>query len=145
MSEHTQPLWDRMLEVVAATQSSLFSFLGQTLAMFNIGRRPYTVELTVANGATTSGAVDVRWAAGFILQVPADWDGGNITYEVAPSGADGAFQGLYDPDTDTAHTIDVTAGRSYSVHPEVFATQRIRFIAAAAVGDDRTLILMAKS
>lgn len=128
-----------------AMKEALFTFLGQTMAMFNIGRRPYTVELTVSNGDTISEAVDVRWAAGFVLKVPADWDGGDITYQVAEAGAGAVFQGLYDPASDTAYTISVTANRAYAVDAELFATQRVRFVAAAAVGGDRTLTLMAKS
>lgn len=94
---------------------------------------------TIANGATTSGAVDLTGTTLVGLHMPAAFTATAVTFTVAES-AGGTYRTLYSAGADV--TITVAAAKYVALDPSVFAGARfIRIVSGAAEGAARTIIL----
>lgn len=99
--------------------------------------------LTIANGATTSNAVEGRASSAFGLQMPAAFTGTTITFTVSADGGT-TFQALYSI-TNTLVTMTVAASRSYDLPGELTAWSQWKIVSGSSEGATRTLIVIGKS
>lgn len=108
-----------------------------------MNRYPIHKSASIANGETTSGAVDLGSFRALAIGLPAAFDGTTITVEAAPE-AEGTFQPVYD-DAGTAVSLTVAAGHVVAVDAVPLAALRfVRFVAGTAQTADRTLVLYLK-
>lgn len=106
-----------------------------------IRRNTELTKLTIANGGTTSGAVDARNHAMFSLAMPAAFTGATISFLVSPDNV--TYQALYD-DTNTQVTVTVAAARTYDLPAALASAHWFKVVSAASEAADRTLYVTAK-
>jgi len=100
-----------------------------------------TTDVSIANGATTSGALDCssgRTLVGIIL--PAALTGTTMTFTTAPTST-GTYVPVYDPNaTDAAYEVTVGTARYIPLNPVAFAGCRfIKLVSGASEGGVRTI------
>lgn len=69
----------------------------------------YSVDITIANGASLSTALDLGEGRVAFLVMPAAWTAADISFQVSADGA--AFVDLFKPDG-TEYTLTVAASRA---------------------------------
>lgn len=96
------------------------------------------VSMSIANGAQSSSAIDLK---GFVLagiKLPAVFTGTALTFEVSDA-IDGTFQPLYDA-SNALVSMTVAQGRWYAVDPANFqGVQFLKIKSGSAEGGARTL------
>lgn len=98
--------------------------------------------ITIANGQTTSSAVEGRSVSAFGLQMPAAFTGTTITFTVSADGGT-TYQTLYDI-TNTIVQMTVAASRSYDLPGELTAWSQWKIVSGSSEGSARTLIVIGK-
>lgn len=101
------------------------------------------VSPVIANGETTSEAVLVDSCAFGGFDVPADFEGANLTFETSPDNDN--WSEVHKLDSDIAVTMAVSAGNHYPLPPEVFTSMYFRYVSDTAMGADRTISTIVKS
>jgi hypothetical protein len=78
-------------------------------------------QVTIASGASLSGAVDLNGCGLVRIQMPAGWDAAVLTFQVSLDGL--TFANLYDR-AGNEYTVQVAASSSIIVPPSDFAGLR---------------------
>lgn len=80
--------------------------------METINRYAVKPPITIASGQNLSGAIDIEWAAGIGIELPAAWDGNTISFAVSSDIA-----GTYGPlkSGGAEYTESVVAGDRISI------------------------------
>lgn len=103
--------------------------------------RAYDVlTATIANGGTTSNALDIRGytEVGFVLPT---MTGTAITYQVSADGT--TFGVLYDK-TGTAISVTTASSRAFPVHEAAKAFGFLKLVSGSAEGAARTIKVVVK-
>lgn len=103
------------------------------------------LQATIADAATTSNAVDLRWHRLYAVYVPATFEGTTLAVH-ASDGLDGTYFPLYD-DAGTAVSLTVAASRVVGIDSAAGAMAAVRYIklvAGTAQTGPTTLVLLAK-
>ena len=100
------------------------------------------VSLAIANGATTSNAVDVRGMTLFQVLLPAAFTGVSLTFTTSDSYA-GTYQALQD-NTGAAVSITVAQGKNYDLPPALASSAFLKIVSGSAEAAARTLVLVCK-
>lgn len=96
--------------------------------------------VTIANGQTTSGAVDLGVSAIVGIALPATMTGTALTFTV--SNDDSTYQALRDSTTNTDVTLTFTQGKSYAIDPSLFWGYRyLKVVSNATEGGARTITI----
>jgi hypothetical protein len=101
-----------------------------------------TQTVTIANGATTSDAVEGQFNAGYGLQMPSAFTGASITFLVSADGS--TFQALYDSLGTTQISVAVAASRSYDLPVELMTWRAWKIVSASNEGGVRSLVVIGK-
>ncbi len=109
-----------------------------------------TKTVTIANGESLSGEVDLAGFKLAIIQMPAAWTAANLTFQVA-TATGGTFQNLYD-DGGTEVSVTAAVSRAISLDNNVVNLAAARFIkirsgtsgTPVAQGAARTITLILK-
>lgn len=99
-------------------------------------------KLTIANGATTSDAVQGGDVTGYGLQLPAAFTGTTISFTVSADGGT-TYQALYDI-TNTLVSMTVAQGRSYDLPVELTSWKSWKIVSGSSEGAARTLWISGK-
>lgn len=96
--------------------------------------------ITIANGETTSGAIQTHWNKGFslgVLQIPAAFTGTSMTFEGSLDGGT-TFAPIY---AESSHyAVQVGADRMVSLKLTVFAGfTHVKLVSNASETGDRTI------
>jgi hypothetical protein len=96
----------------------------------------------IADGATTSAAVDVSQQTIVGFRFPSGFSGTSITVQESPSPA-GTYQTVIDPTTGADVTIAAAASKTVTIAPQALAcVQYIRIVSnATEVGGDTVTII----
>lgn len=106
-------------------------------------RRAYH-EVVIANGGTTSTAVDIgsETVVGFIF--PASFEGATVTFTAAKT-ASGTYYPVIDNITGSSVTYYAGASKFTRVQPgEIACLQYFKVVSASSVGADRTIIIVTR-
>jgi hypothetical protein len=99
-------------------------------------------EVTIANGATSSGAVDLQGRGVVQIILPAAFTGASITFTASPN--DGTYQALYNT-SNTALSMTVTQGRTYILAPsDLVGVRYLKLVSASAEGASRTIGIVSR-
>ena len=79
-----------------------------------------TREVTIANGASLSGAIQIDEAFLVGIKMPGTWTAANLTLQGAGEDAPTTFNNVYDKDG-TEVTITAAASRHITLEPAKFA------------------------
>ena len=102
-----------------------------------------TTNAIIANGQTTSGAVDLAGTSLVGIQMPATFSGATITFQVATS-LGGTYQTMIDG-SGTTVTRTVSQGKYVMLSPADFAgIQFLKIVSSASEGAQRTLELVCR-
>lgn len=94
-------------------------------------------EVTIANGQTTSGAIDLQGLVICQIIMPAAFTSASISF--TSSHNDGTYQPLYNT-ANTALSITIGTSRTYNIAPSDFAGCRfLKIVSAGAEGGSRTI------
>lgn len=69
---------------------------------FSFQEKRDSVAVTIANGASLSGAADLGSLHLLGIVMPAAWDAASLTFQVSPDGV--TYQNLYDASSEVAYT-----------------------------------------
>ena len=94
-----------------------------------------TIDVTIASGAATSGAVDLSDLALCGVILPATFDGTTLGFTVATT-ADGTYYTLRNASTGTDVAFTATASKYMALDPALFAG--VRYVKAVASGNQST-------
>jgi hypothetical protein len=113
-----------------------------TQPLIRLNRGSYTKTATIANSATTSGAVDCSGASfgGFIT--PAALTGTTMTFTVS-SDESGTYVPLRDS-SGAAISITVATSGGYALPPELFAFPWFKFVSGSSEAASRSIIVTLK-
>lgn len=107
-----------------------------------LGNLTYNI-VTIANGATTSGAIDLQGLVLCQIQIPSAFTGAAITFSSC-NDETGTYQVLYNT-ANTALSITVGTSRSYNIAPIDFAGCRfLKIISGSSEGSSRTIGLVTR-
>jgi hypothetical protein len=99
-----------------------------------------TKQVTIANGATTSGEVDLGQTSVVALLMPADFTGTAITF-LSAEAAGGTFRTVTNADG-TDYSVVVAGGVHVALDPSALCGVRfLKLVSDAAEGGARTVIL----
>lgn len=88
--------------------------------MKGLGGGPYAViETTIANAATTSGAVDLALFRPIALQFPASMTGTTMTFTASTVNSDDTFVAVYDTGGASAYSVTVGSSRIVPIDERV--------------------------
>lgn len=90
--------------------------IGQLVAPTNLD--PVVVTATIANGASLSGAVDLKSGRVVALAMPAAWTAAVVTFQVSVDGG-GTYQDLMDQYAAEV-SLAVAQGKTYQLDPAMF-------------------------
>lgn len=99
------------------------------------------ITATIANGQTTSGAIDARGLSQIGLVMPSAFTGTTISFNVSADGA--TYQALYDA-TNTLVSVTVAASRSYALPSTLLAWPYFKIVSGSAEAAARTLTITGK-
>jgi len=98
-----------------------------------------TNNVSIANGQTVSGALDLQGLALVAFQMPAAFTGTTMTFQ--GSFDDSTYQAIYNT-SNTAYSITVAVSRTYAINPADFAGFRyVKFVSGSAEGGARTIVV----
>ena len=100
-------------------------------------------SVTILNGATDSGAFNMKDVAFVGLIIPAAFTGASISFKVSDK-SDGTFVQLYD-ETGTLVSVAVGASRAYALPAAISGWQYVKVVSASAEVADRVLTFVTKS
>src|SRR5690606_22444276 len=95
---------------------------------------------TISEGETASDAVPARGYSYGGVQLPGDFTGENLSFEVSVDGA--AFSQLRSVTSDAAIALAVSAGKAYPLPPEVFCFAAFKLVSDVAEAADRVIALL---
>lgn len=94
-------------------------------------------EVSIANGQTVSGAIDLQGLVICQIIMPSAFTGTAITFQSSIN--DGTYQALYNS-ANTQMSITVATSRSYNIAPTDFAGCRfLKLVSGSAEGGSRTI------
>lgn len=101
-------------------------------------------SVVIANGATTSGAIELEGGATIVgIRLPSAFTGTSITLTESTSTT-GTFQAVYD-NTGTQITFTVAASRTVLIDPSYTLGLRfIKLVSGSSEGADRTIQVIIK-
>jgi hypothetical protein len=103
-----------------------------------------TVAANIANGQTTSQAIDIRDYMAGSYKTPAALTSTTITFHVSVDGA--TFSALSNETTDTAATSQTVAvSKQYSIPAAVFNYNFFKLVGGSAEGAARSITVALKS
>ena len=85
-----------------------------------------TKALTIANGASLSGEIDLEGFKNFAIEMPAAWTAANLTFQAA-SASGGTFQNVHD-DAGTEVVVTAAAARVIGMDAVKRELAALRFI-----------------
>ncbi len=146
------PVGARFVKVRLASVSGTFTVIATPYSAASESvQRPFAIKtVTIANGASLSGEVDLGGYALAAIQMPSAWTAANLTFQAATASG-GTFQEVYD-DLGNELTVQAAASRCIGIDSVAGALAPLRFIkirsgtAATPVNQaaDRTLTLILK-
>lgn len=101
-------------------------------------------DVVIANGGTTSAAINVagNQVVGFIF--PASFEGATISFTAAPT-ATGTYDAVKNANDGSALTVYSAASTFVPVNPaDLSALQYFKIVSASSVGADRTIKVIAR-
>ena len=113
-------------------------------------RMVHEQPLTIANGASLSGAFDFRLFTMGVVTMPAAWTAASIGFTVAPEES-GTYVTLYDHDGTLVQISGPAVDKGYELPPELAGASWVKLFsqdgagAAANQGAERTLGLQLKA
>lgn len=110
--------------------------------MSKLSRSDSVTTVTIANGGTTSAAIEARAYAIYGLIFPAALTSTAMTFTVAEK-VDGTYTALYDS-TGTAVSVTVAASRAFDLPSALASWPYFKIVLGSAEGAARTLYLVAK-
>ena len=104
----------------------------------------FTQTATIANGGTTSGALDLLSETLLGIFVPSSFTGTALTFQVA-TAVDGTYVTLTNEDG-SDYSVTVAASKFVAVDPQIFAGVRFaKLVSGSAEGAERTLTLATRA
>lgn len=105
--------------------------------------RDYAIKtVVIANGATTSAAIDARQYSIFAVDLPATFTGVALTFTSSD-----AFAGTYQPvndNTGAAVTLTVAQGKNYDLPTALGSVAFFKIVSGAAEGGARSVVVICK-
>ena len=105
-------------------------------------RNPPTQTLTIANGATTSDALDLTNIVHGSFSIPASFTGASVTFTGCAT-SDGTYTAIHDS-SNNAVSRTVTSSKSYQLPAEVLAFNFVKFVSASAETGAKSIICSLK-
>lgn len=109
-------------------------------------KKPETRSVTIANGETTSGAVNLQDYAIVGLHMPAAFTGATITFQAATSES-GSYNDVYDSDgnqVSASVAADRAIGLSGAEADALAPWNWVKLVSGSSEGADRTITLAIK-
>jgi hypothetical protein len=103
--------------------------------MQQIQRDHTTVDVTIANGASLSQAIDFRQFSLMTVRMPATWTAASIGFKVSDT-AGGTFSPLYDDGGSLVQISSPTANNAYVAPAEVAAGHWVKLWSQNGSGSD---------
>lgn len=107
-----------------------------------ISDRTIPVTVTIANGATVSGAADLAGATVLAVRTPAALTGTAMTFQVSDDGV--TYVPLYNDGT--LYSITVATSRGIPVNKALFEPwDYVKAVSGSAEGADRSIVLVTRA
>ena len=106
-----------------------------------ITRDGHFKKVTIANGTTTSEAINSAGYALFGLVMPSAFTGASVTFTTSHDGT--TYQALYDT-TNTQVSLTVAASRNYDLPTSLASWPYFKIVSASSEGAARTLYIVKK-
>ncbi len=101
-----------------------------------------TNTVTIENGGTTSGTIDLQGRGLVMVILPASFTGTAITFQASPDNS--TFYDLYNT-ANTQLSMTVTQGRAYMIDPgDLVGVRYLKLKSGSAEGAERTITLISR-
>lgn len=108
----------------------------------NYSGNMFSDTVTISNGTTTSGVIDLQGRGVVAIVIPAAFTGTAITFSMSPNNV--TFQTMYNS-SNSALTTTVTQGRTYAVTPtDLIGARYLKIISNASEGGDRLVTVISR-
>ncbi len=108
----------------------------------SIDRHNYSTTATIANGATSSGEIDIRNAAGGSFQIPSSFTGASVSF-TGSNESGGTFVAVHDS-SNVVISQTVTASKGYAFPAACMQFRFLKIVSASAEGAARTIQIALK-
>lgn len=105
-------------------------------------RLTHMIPVTIANGASVSGAFYMGDFAGGIIIFPAAWTAANLAFQVSATET-GTYAALHDDDTDQlvqVQNVATGAVSAYAIPAELFGATWVKLLSKSATAGTDTAV-----